>query len=108
MNSLEISADQFRQLADRITELAANYLQSLDSRPVAPATTGEESERLFESVLPEQGLGERALDDLSAVIDSSITALRSSSARSPRPCSGSTDSKRRSDSSPVVAGATGR
>src|SRR5215467_3492446 len=71
MNSLEISADQFRQLADRITELAANYLQSLDSRPVAPSTTGEESERLFESLLPEQGLGERALDDLSAVIDSS-------------------------------------
>jgi len=71
MNSLEISADQFRQLADRITELAANYLHSLDSRPIAPATTGEESVRLFESLLPEKGLAEQAFDDLSAVINSS-------------------------------------
>jgi glutamate/tyrosine decarboxylase-like PLP-dependent enzyme len=71
MNSLEISADQFRQLADRITELAANYLRSLDSRPIAPPTTGEESVRLFEASLPEQGLGDQALNDLSAVIDSS-------------------------------------
>jgi glutamate/tyrosine decarboxylase-like PLP-dependent enzyme len=71
MRSLEISSEQFRQLAHRITELAANYLHSLDSRPIAPATTGEESVRLFESLLPEQGLGEQVLDDLSAVIDSS-------------------------------------
>lgn len=71
MNSLEISAEQFRQLADRITEVAANYLHTLDSRPIAPATTGEESARLFESSLPEQGLGDKALNELSAVIDSS-------------------------------------
>jgi len=71
MNSLEISADQFRQLADRITDLAAGYLRSLDSRPIAPSTTGEESVRLFESSPPEQRLGEQALNDLSAIIDSS-------------------------------------
>ncbi|HTS05540.1 MAG TPA: aminotransferase class V-fold PLP-dependent enzyme [Candidatus Eisenbacteria bacterium] len=71
MNSLESSVDQFRQLAGRITELATDYLRSLDSRPIAPATTGEESVRLFQATLPEQGLGERALDELSAVINSS-------------------------------------
>src|SRR5215831_15497570 len=71
MNSLEISENQFRQLADRITEVAANYLHGLDSRPIAPATSGEESARLFESALPDQGLGEQALNALSAVIDSS-------------------------------------
>jgi len=71
MNSLEISPDQFRHLADRITELAAEYLGSLDSRPIAPHTSGIESASLFETTLPEQGIGEEALNDLSAVIDSS-------------------------------------
>lgn len=71
MNSLETSADQFRHLADRITEIAADYLNSLDSRPVAPPTTGEESLRLFDASLPEQGLGEGALNELSAVVGSS-------------------------------------
>jgi aromatic-L-amino-acid/L-tryptophan decarboxylase len=71
MNSLEISADQFRHLANRITEVAANYLNGLDSRPIAPPTTGKESSRLFESSLPEQGLGEEALTDLDDVINSS-------------------------------------
>lgn len=71
MNSLEISPDQFRHLADRITELAAEYLGSLDSRPIAPHTSGIESASLFETTLPEQGLGEDAFNDLTAVIDSS-------------------------------------
>lgn len=71
MNFLEISPDQFRRLTDRITELAAEYLSSLDSRPIAPRTSGIESASLFETTLPEKGLGEAALNDLGAVIDSS-------------------------------------
>lgn len=71
MSSLEISPDQFRRLADKITELAVEYLSSFDSRPIAPPTSGIESASLFETTLPEQGLGEAALNDLSAVIDSS-------------------------------------
>ncbi len=71
MNSLEISPDQFRRLADRVTALAVQYLGSLDSKPIAPQRSGIESASLFETTLAEQGLGEAALNDLGAVIDSS-------------------------------------
>ena len=71
MSSLEISPDQFRRLADKITELAAEYLSSLDSRPIAPRTSGIESASMFETTLPEKGLGEAALNDLGAVMGSS-------------------------------------
>jgi aromatic-L-amino-acid/L-tryptophan decarboxylase len=77
MNSLEISANQFRRLADRVAKLAEEYLGNLHSQPVAPAITGEESVCRFESGLPEQGVGEAAFDKLPEV-------FRSSRAPSPR------------------------
>lgn len=66
-NPVEISADQFRVLAERVTEIAANYLQKLDGRAIAPVTNGEETLRLFNSTLPEQGMGEEALTALADV-----------------------------------------
>ena len=71
MNPLEISSDQFRHLAERISQLAADYLDHVDSMPVAPATTGEMTFRLFDAVLPEQGIGEAAFDNLPDVLRSS-------------------------------------
>jgi len=71
MNPLEISTDQFRRIAGRITQIAADYLDQLDSVPVAPVTTGEESLRAFDSALPEHGMGEAALDHLPEVLRSS-------------------------------------
>jgi aromatic-L-amino-acid/L-tryptophan decarboxylase len=71
MNPLEISTDQFRRIAGRVTEIAADYLDQLDSVPVAPVTTGEESLRAFDSTLPEHGMGEAALDHLPDVLRSS-------------------------------------
>lgn len=71
MNSLELSPEQFRRLADRIIQFAADYLTDLDSRPIAPAISGEESRRLFDVPLPEEGLAEAALANLSDVINSS-------------------------------------
>jgi len=71
MNSLEISADQFRRIAERITQLAAEYLEELDRRPISPQTTGQDSLRAFNTPLPEQGIAEDAFNDLPAVIDSS-------------------------------------
>lgn len=71
MNPLEISSSQFRHLAERVAQLAAEYLDSVDSAPVAPAITGETSLRLFDAILPEQGIGEAALDDLPEVLRSS-------------------------------------
>ncbi len=70
MSSLEISTDQFKLLAERITQLAARYLDGLDARPIAPDITGQESVRLFEAPLPEHGLASEALDSLETVINS--------------------------------------
>jgi glutamate/tyrosine decarboxylase-like PLP-dependent enzyme len=61
MNPLEISPDQFQLLADRVTRLAAEYLENLDALPISPRTNGEETLHLFRAPIPEQGLGEEAL-----------------------------------------------
>ena len=71
MRSLEISPDEFRRLADTVTQLAADYLRELDSRPISPSTTGEESERLFRTPLSEKGEGAEALAALRDVIERS-------------------------------------
>jgi hypothetical protein len=61
MHPLDISSDQFRRLAEHVTRLAADYLQNLDSRSIAPGSSGKETEALFRTELPETGLGENAL-----------------------------------------------
>jgi glutamate/tyrosine decarboxylase-like PLP-dependent enzyme len=68
MNPLEVSPDQFRVLAERVTKLAAEYLENLDGQPISPATNGEETLRLFRAEMPEQGVGEAALDGLADVV----------------------------------------
>ena len=68
MNPLEISPDEFRSVSERVTKLAAEYLQNLDEQAIAPATSGAETLRLFQIPLPEQGLGEEALNDLREVV----------------------------------------
>jgi aromatic-L-amino-acid decarboxylase len=68
MNPLEISAADFRRLAERVTELAATYLEQLDSQPISPAISGSESERLFATALPELGLADDALHELQSVM----------------------------------------
>ncbi len=67
MNPVEISNEQFRRLAQRVTELAGEYLKKLDDLNIAPPTNGEETVRLFKTALPEQGIGEEALASLSDV-----------------------------------------
>ncbi len=68
MNPVEISTDQFRHLAERITELAAGYLDNIDAQPISPATKGEETFRLFRTAMPEDGIGEDALNALPEVM----------------------------------------
>jgi len=68
MNPVEISSDQFRRLADRVTQLAAGYLADLDAHRISPATSGEESNHLFNTELPERGMGEEALAGLADVL----------------------------------------
>ena len=68
MNSVEISPEQFRRLAERVTRLASNYLETLESRPIAPQTTGAETASLFQKETPERGIGEEAFDLLPEVM----------------------------------------
>jgi aromatic-L-amino-acid decarboxylase len=71
MNPLEISTDEFRRLAERVTELAAKYLDGLDAQAIAPATTGVEVQRVFESAMPERGIADEALDILPQIAENS-------------------------------------
>jgi len=71
MKSIEISPDEFRRLADKVTQFTADYLRELDSRPIAPSTTGKEVERLFRTPLSEKGMGAEALAGLQDVIEHS-------------------------------------
>jgi aromatic-L-amino-acid decarboxylase len=68
MSSLEISPDEFRRLAGQVTQFAAEYLASLDSRATFPTTSGAETERLFHTAPPEKGLGTEAIAALQEVI----------------------------------------
>ncbi len=64
---LEISPDDFAELADRVRRVAAAHLRNLDSAPIRPATTGVESLALFSGPAPEEGLRAGALDALAEV-----------------------------------------
>src|SRR5437879_3791471 len=68
MGRLDISSDQFRRLAEHVTRLATDYFQDIDSRSISPASSGQETEALFHTELPEKGLGENALGGLQDVI----------------------------------------
>ena len=67
MNSLDVSAEEFRRLADEVTEIAAEYLAGLSDQPIAPAVTGGDTEQMFHTPAPEQGLGFAALAELREV-----------------------------------------
>ncbi|MDQ3956196.1 MAG: pyridoxal-dependent decarboxylase [Actinomycetota bacterium] len=64
---LSLDSEEFRELAQRVTEIAADYLQSLPERPIIPNTSGAETQEAFAGPAPEEGLGVAALDDLQKV-----------------------------------------
>jgi aromatic-L-amino-acid/L-tryptophan decarboxylase len=68
MRPLELSREEFRRLSDKVTDLSADFLFSLDSRPIFPITSGAEVERLFSTELPELGMGANAFAALEDVI----------------------------------------
>src|ERR1700739_287476 len=69
MKSLEVSDNEFRRLATEVMALAAEYLSTLDSRPIFPPTSGMDTERIFAVDAPEQGMGDRALTGLRDVME---------------------------------------
>jgi aromatic-L-amino-acid/L-tryptophan decarboxylase len=68
MNPVEISSEEFLRLTDRIARLASEYLKNIDDQPIAPATNGDETFRLFHTAVPEEGVGEGALEGLPDVM----------------------------------------
>ena len=69
MPPLDLPSKKFRELAEQVVDLSAEYLETLDRRSIFPATTGEESERLFRKPLPEEGMADAVLGDLRPVMD---------------------------------------
>jgi len=68
MNPIEISTDQFLRLAERVTQLAAEYLDHIDTQAISPVTNGEETLRQFRAAMPEAGVGVDALNALPDVM----------------------------------------
>jgi glutamate/tyrosine decarboxylase-like PLP-dependent enzyme len=64
MNPLQISAADFRSLVAQINEFASSYLETLDSLPTFPATSGADASRVFSEGLPEKGMGMNAVTAL--------------------------------------------
>ena len=71
MSSLDITPGEFRRLSNRVAQVAEGYLAGIDQRPTSPPCTGAQSEALFRSDLPEQGLGDAALDGLQEIVNCS-------------------------------------
>ena len=68
MDPLDLSPEEFRRLAATITDLSADFLSTLDAKPVFPLTSGAEVERLFSTDLPQKGMGADALSALQSVV----------------------------------------
>lgn len=69
MPSLTLSPEEFHRLAEQVSRRAATWLAGLDGRPIVPPITGEQSEALFAGPLPEEGMGEAALEALDDVLN---------------------------------------
>ena len=69
MNPLEISPEQFRHLANRVTDISYRYLESLPQRDTFPTgASGAKANEIFDTDLPQEGIGDRALDGLEDVL----------------------------------------
>ena len=71
MNPLALPEEAYRQIYDRISQLALDYLAGIGERSCFPNITAVEANDLFSGPVPENGIGKAALDDLSKVIDAS-------------------------------------
>src|SRR6516164_5475779 len=68
MRSIEIPPPDFRRLAERMIEVASQYLTTLNTRSTFPDTSGARTEALFHHRLDEKGLGAQAFEALHDVI----------------------------------------
>lgn len=67
MNPIDISPEEFRRVSERVMEIAAEYLRTMDKRAIPPTEGGAAMERIFGTQVPEAGLGEEAVAGLADV-----------------------------------------
>ncbi|MGH7750249.1 MAG: pyridoxal phosphate-dependent decarboxylase family protein, partial [Candidatus Dormibacteria bacterium] len=67
MNALDLPNTEFRALAARLTDMAAEFLAGLTHARAYPAVSGESVAQLLGAPLPEEGLRASALDALGEV-----------------------------------------
>ena len=67
--SLDLAPEAFRQLAERVVQLAADHLATLDGRPIQARLTGEELVQRLGGDAPELGCGEGVIELLGRVVD---------------------------------------
>jgi aromatic-L-amino-acid/L-tryptophan decarboxylase len=68
MSTLEITPEEFRALATRVTEIATRFLAALPMLPSFPTLSAEQTRERFGEPLPEDGLKGAALERLEDVI----------------------------------------
>ncbi len=68
MNALQLTDGEFRALAARVTDLAADYLRGLADTRAYPQVSGEDVAHAFDTPLPEAGLRAGAFDALRDVL----------------------------------------
>jgi glutamate/tyrosine decarboxylase-like PLP-dependent enzyme len=69
--SLDMSAREFQELAERIARLATDYLTRLDEGPIQPGVSGERLVELLGGDAPRRGRGAAVVDLLRGVADGS-------------------------------------
>jgi aromatic-L-amino-acid/L-tryptophan decarboxylase len=69
MRPLQLSADEFRRLAERVTGVATDFVASLEGRRTVSATVARDTAAAFDQPAPEHGLGAAVIDDLSAMAE---------------------------------------
>jgi hypothetical protein len=68
MTALHLTGVEFRELAERVTTLAADFLAGLDERPTVSASSATDT-AAFDLPLPEEGVGSAVLHDLEAIAE---------------------------------------
>jgi hypothetical protein len=66
---LQLSPEELRRLADRVSDAATDFLAALEGSPIFPPTSGPGTAAVFERPAAEEGMGEAAFDGLAAVAE---------------------------------------
>jgi len=69
MNPLVLPPAKYEEIFERIARLSLEYLGSIPERPSFPDITARDLQTWFSRELPEEGMGDAALDELTKVID---------------------------------------